>query len=43
MTDLDRIREAGRAEGRRLATVRPITETEQRQLRLILDPYRAAS
>lgn len=38
-----RIVTAGQREGRRLATIRPITETEQRQLRLILDPHRAAS
>lgn len=38
-----RIIAAGQAEGARLRTARPITDTEQRQLRLILEPYRVAS
>lgn len=39
----DRIIAAGRAEGARLRMVRPITDSEQRTLRLILEPHRAAS
>lgn len=39
----NRIIAAGQAEGARLRMARPITDTEQRQLRLILDPHRAAS
>lgn len=44
MTELERIRELGRLEGERLREVRPITESEQQQLRtLIGNPRRRAS
>lgn len=38
--ELDRIRELGRAEGARLRKVRPITEAEQRQLRVLIGERR---
>lgn len=42
MTELDRIRELGRIEGARLRKVRPITEAEQQQLRILIGPLREA-
>lgn len=38
--ELDRIRELGRAEGARLRKVRPITEAEQQQLRILIGDTR---
>lgn len=40
--ELDRIRELGRTEGARLRKVRPITEAEQQQLRILIRDYREA-
>lgn len=40
--ELDRIRELGRAEGARLRKVRPITEEEQQQLRILVGASRKA-
>lgn len=41
MGDLDSIRELGRLEGARLRRVRPISEAEQQQLRVLIDKQRA--
>lgn len=41
MIELDRIRELGRREGARLRKVRPITEAEQQQLRLLIGDAKA--
>lgn len=42
MTELERIRDLGRLEGARLRKVRPITDAEQQQLRLLIGSTREA-
>lgn len=42
MSELDRIRELGRAEGARLRKVRSITEAEQQQLRILIGSHHEA-
>lgn len=41
-TELERIRDLGRHEGARLRKVRPITEAEQQELRVLIGDTRKA-